>query len=399
MAITKKNMSWKKLSTKSKKKTIKLSTKKKKLHPVIQKFKNMLKKNPIEREYMHTMISSIPNISGDSRFKKHPKNLEELFDKLNKVLTVAPDFNTTALVGTPMSAVLIWTMGSPQGFAAYKRKKINTMFREILAVYKNFLDSPQSRYVLTSKPNGWLSKAALKKINMSQYIHDPTKKYFGFKSWNDFFTRRLVSGGRQIIEPNNNNVINSACDSTVYRIEQNVKVFNKFWIKSQPYSLNDMLDNDQKYISKFANGTVYQAFLNPFNYHRWHCPINGTIEKAYVKKGYYFIQNSPMKEDPTDQDLSEAYLTNLQTRALIFIKADNKKIGTICVMPVGMVEISSCNINRNIKPGKKVKKGDELGYFAFGGSTHCLIFEKNVIKKFTTKKGEFNKMGSVIARV
>ena len=88
----------------------------------------------------------------DKRFKKHPKNLEELFDKLNKVLTVAPDFNTTALVGTPMSAILIWTMGSPQGFAAYKRKKINTMFREILKVYKNFLDSPQSRYVLTSKP-------------------------------------------------------------------------------------------------------------------------------------------------------------------------------------------------------------------------------------------------------
>ena len=127
----------------------------------------------------------------------------------------------------------------------------------------------------------------------------------------------------------NNDVINSACDSTVYRIQNDVKRNAKFWIKSQPYSLNAMLDGNQKYINKFEGGLVYQAFLNPFNYHRWHCPINGTIEKAYVKQGLYFTQDNAMKEDYTDQDLSEGYLTNVETRALIYIKADNPKIGTV----------------------------------------------------------------------
>ena len=160
-----------------------------------------------------------------------------------------------------------------------------------------------------------------------------------------------------------------------------------------------MLNGEKKYVDKFTGGDVYQAFLNPFNYHRWHSPINGTIEKAYVKNGLYFTQVNALGEDPNDQEQSEAYLTNVETRALIYIKADNKKIGTICIMPVGMVEISSCNINKNIKPGHKVKKGDELGFFAYGGSTHCLIFEPNVIKKFNYKKNDFIQMGQIIAEI
>ena len=390
-----KKISWIKHSRKTRKIKLKKNNTQ---HPVIKKFKVMLEKYPVEKQYMNTMISSIPK-SKKEKSEKPPKSLDELFEKLNNVLVTAPEFNKTALVGTPMSSILLLTMGSPQGFAAYRRTKINKMFGEMLKAYKSFLDSPKSRYVLNKGPKGWFSKAALKKINMSLYQYEPKKPYFGFKSWNDFFTRRLKPGARPIKEPNNNEVINSACDSTVYRIQNDVKQNAKFWIKSQPYSLNAMLDGNQKYISRFEGGCVYQAFLNPFNYHRWHCPINGTIEKAYVKQGLYFTQDNAMKEDYTDQDLSEGYLTNVETRALIYIKADNPKIGTVCVMPVGMVEISSCNINKNIKRGKKVKKGDELGYFAYGGSTHCLIFEPGVIKKFNFKKDQFVKMGEVLAEI
>lgn len=375
--------------------------KKQQLHPVIHKFKKMLNKHPIERQYMYEMIATIPKnlpkIKGLSGSHKFPKSLDDLFNNLNTVLTQAPTYSNDALVGTPISEILIWTLGSPAGFAAYRRVRINSMFKKLLDVYKKFLDSPQSRYVLNTSPTGWFNPASLKKLHMNYYIHDPKKKYYGFKSWNDFFTRKLKPGMRPISEPNNNKSINSACDSTVYRIAHNVSKQANFWIKSQPYSLNAMLNNDMKYVNKFAGGIVYQAFLNPFNYHRWHSPINGTIEKAYIKQGLYFTQDTYMGEDPTDQDRSEGYLTNVETRAIIYIKADNKDIGTVCVMPVGMVEISSCNLNKNIIPGAKVKKGTELGYFAYGGSTHCLIFEPNVIKDFTTKVDDFNLMGTIIA--
>jgi phosphatidylserine decarboxylase len=366
--------------------------------PVIKEFKELLLTHPVERMYMERMITSIPKLTPAQRkANPPPKDVDDLLNQLNSILSQAPDFNTTLSVGTPISALLVWTMGSSYGFDAYRRVRINAMFKKILAVYKKFLDSPESRYVLTDKPNGWFSPAALKKLDINQYIHDPKAKYFGFKSWNDFFTRRLKPGMRPIADPDDNKVIVSACDSTVYRIRHNVKRFSKFWLKSQPYSLHDMLANDEHYVNKFVGGTVYQAFLNPFNYHRWHSPIDGTIEKAFVQPGYYFVQSEEVGEDPTIQDGSEAYLTNIQTRALIYIKADHSPLGTVCVMPTGMIEISSCNIHPRIKPGYKVKKGEELGYFAYGGSTHCVFYEPGVLKEILPKKDEFVKMGTKIA--
>jgi phosphatidylserine decarboxylase len=52
-------------------------------------------------------------------------------------------------------------------------------------------------------------------------------------------------------------------------------------------------------------------------------------------------------------------------------------------VPVGMSEVSSCLIDAKIKPGYYVQKGEELGYFQFGGSTHCLVFRPGAIAEFT----------------
>ena len=67
------------------------------------------------------------------------------------------------------------------------------------------------------------------------------------------------------------------------------------------------------------------------------------------------------------------------------------------MMPIGMAEVSSCVLLDNIKAGYKVKKGEELGYFQYGGSTHCLIFRPGVIKEFKVQEGKDVKMGQAIA--
>jgi phosphatidylserine decarboxylase len=89
------------------------------------------------------------------------------------------------------------------------------------------------------------------------------------------------------------------------------------------------------------------------------------------------------------------------------------------MMPVGMVEVSTCSladlITTNMTPnadgtvytsanGVKVKKGDELGSFRFGGSTHCLIFSPNTKLKFyqealPTEGTYFVPLNSAIAEV
>ncbi|KAI7255834.1 hypothetical protein KC343_g14741, partial [Hortaea werneckii] len=70
------------------------------------------------------------------------------------------------------------------------------------------------------------------------------------------------------------------------------------------------------------------------------------------------------------------YLSHVATRAIIFIEADNPKIGLMAFVGIGMDEVSTCDIT--VKEGQHVKKGEQLGMFHFGGSTHCLLFRKGV---------------------
>ncbi len=76
---------------------------------------------------------------------------------------------------------------------------------------------------------------------------------------------------------------------------------------------------------------------------------------------------------------SQGYLAHVATRAIILIEADDPAIGLLCLMPVGMVEVSSCVIHPEIRPGHRVNKGEEVGYFQYGGSTYCLIFRPGAI--------------------
>ncbi len=361
-------------------------------HPVIKQYSDLIARDAVVRMYVTAMIDQVPVV-----YQPNPlRTPEDMLRLLNAVLTQAPKFNSTALVGCPMSAVIVWTMGTQAGFAAYRNEKINTMLKQILHVYTGYLNSEESAKVINTDEDGWMCDAAKKKLDMSSFQYDPDAPHWGFKSWNEFFSRKLAKDARPIASPDDHKVIVSACDSTAHRIADDVEKYNKFWIKRQPYSLNDMLANDPL-VDEFVGGTVYQAYLDPFNYHRWHSPVSGTIRKACVQNGLYFSQDTAEGVDPTAQGMSEEYVAHVQTRAIIYIDGDDKNIGLMCVMPVGMVEISSCKIDKKIVLGYRIKKGEELGYFQYGGSTHCLIFRAGAVKDFTVKEGAFCQVGEQIA--
>ena len=70
----------------------------------------------------------------------------------------------------------------------------------------------------------------------------------------------------------------------------------------------------------------------------------------------------------------------MATRAVIVLDADNAAIGRVALMAVGMVDVSTCKIGPHVVPGAHLDKGDELGNFAFGGSTACLVFGPDVVQ-------------------
>jgi phosphatidylserine decarboxylase len=350
-----------------------------KYHAVIEEFADLIASDPIARLYITNMIAQVPKAK---RFRAHHlKSVEQMLSLMNALLTHAPEFDTTALVGCPLNAILDWSMGTPAGFAAFRYPAINAMLKKVLHVWCEFLSSEASLYVINDSPSGWKCKKARELTRIDEFEHDPNDAHWGFRSWNDYFTRRFRPDRRPVASAEEDSVIVNACESTPYRIASDVRLQDSFWVKSQPYSLHDMLANDAC-ANEFVGGTVYQAYLNPFNYHRWHSPVSGTVLKAANVEGTYFSESECEGEDPAGPNNSQSYITHIAARALIHLKADNARIGHMVFMPVGMAEVSSCMIDPKIKSGARVKKGDELGYFQYGGSTHCLIFRRDAVAAF-----------------
>lgn len=289
------------------------------------------------------------------------------------IIQKAPEYEQSDLVGFPINAILDWPMGTDAGIATFMIPTVNAMFLKMFNVWSAFLTSPASRSVLTAGASAWIANIPDFK---ETYVCDPDAEYYGFKSWDDFFTRRFRPGLRPFMAPDDDTVINSACESAIFARSSNVQARDTFWLKDQPYSLQHMLADDPR-AAQFVGGTVYQAFLSALKYHRWHCPVNGRIVKTAWIPGTYYAESPSMGFETNDPDKaapnnSQAFITAIAARALVFIEADNPKIGLMCFMAVGMAEVSTCEIT--VKEGSRVRKGDELGMFHFGGSTHCLIF-------------------------
>jgi phosphatidylserine decarboxylase len=256
------------------------------LHPVLAEFQELIDTDPVVGMYVHQMIAQVPETKPYQQ--RHLESVPQLLRLINEVLTSAPEFGGNQ-VATPLGAVLDWTMGTRAGFAAYRDPRVNAMIRKILNAWSEFLSSGDSLYALNDSPTGWKSAGARAAIGIEQYEHDPKDEHWGFTSWNDFFTRRFKDGERPVADPDDDKVIVSACESTPYGISTDVKLHDRFWIKSQPYSLQDMLASDDS-AGEFAGGTVYQAFLSATNYHRWHSPVAGTIVRAFVVPGTYYSE-------------------------------------------------------------------------------------------------------------
>jgi phosphatidylserine decarboxylase len=349
------------------------------LHPVLVEFQELMDSEPVVRMYVDRMIAQVPSAKPYSQ--RHLESPEQMLRLINEVLTMAPEFGTNS-VTLPLNAILDWTMGTPAGFAAYRDPRINAMLKKLLTVWCEFLSSRDSLYVLNESPTGWKSPEAVQAVGMGQFHHDPDDEHWGFASWNDFFTRRFKEGERPVASPDDDKVIVSACESTPYGISTDVKRQDRFWIKNQPYSLVDMLADDDS-VDQLIGGTVYQAFLSATDYHRWHSPVAGTIVRAFVQNGTYYSEADSEGADAVDPTNSQAYMAHVAARAVFIIEADDPVIGPMAFVAIGMSEVSSCVIDAKVKPGYHVGKGEELGFFQFGGSTHCLVFRPGAIAEFS----------------
>ncbi|MBB5939011.1 phosphatidylserine decarboxylase family protein [Streptomyces zagrosensis] len=313
------------------------------------------------------------------------KTVDQLLLLFNDAIQSAPEFNKSGLVGFPINAILNWAMGTQAGFAAFLNSDVNKALKDMLNEWSVYLASPESAYVLDTKKNHWFSKEALDAMPdfAKTFVCDPKAEHYGFKSWDGFFTRELQDGVRPVAT--DSKTVTSAAESVPYRLSRNVQLRDTFWLKGQPYALAYLLDSANKGTAEpkpedFVGGTVYQAFLSALNYHRWHSPVDGKIKAVRNIPGTYYSQTPAALCDVAAPDLSQGYIAHLAARAVVYIEATQPAVGLMAFIAIGMAEVSSCEVTAKV--GEDVKRGDPLGTFHYGGSTHCLVFKPGVNLKF-----------------
>ncbi len=387
--------------------------------PPIQEFKDMVNDDPVMKLSVEMMFKEAAILKQNTPIgTPQVQDFDEFLVLLNIIMSQAPEYiecpdshgeeEPCGLIGFPINALLDWPMATSFGYNVFSNALVNQQFKKILGYWSQYLVTKASRSVLienhldrTPKVLAWLSPTALQEMvdvacqacsdqdacRKKPFQHffncDPSDKYYGFKSWDDFFVRTFVDGIRPVAP--GSDVIANACESAPLQVVRNVSETAEFWLKGQPYSLKNMMNFDP-FANQFEGGTVYQAFLSALSYHRWNSPVSGKVKKAFVVNGSYYLQNryqgfiDPEGPDPSAPNDSQPFITAVATRAVIFIEADNPKIGLMCFIAVGMAEVSSCEIT--VCEGERLEKGQELGMFHFGGSTHCLVFRPEVQLKF-----------------
>jgi phosphatidylserine decarboxylase len=191
------------------------------------------------------------------------------------------------------------------------------------------------------------------------------KKLNEFNSFNDFFTRELNPEARPI--NNNRDILISPGDGRLTAYED-IDLDNIVQIKGLTYSLKELID-DESIANKYNNGVCVILRLCPTDYHRFHFIDSGIpYESHYIKGHYYSVNPIALKAVP------KLFCENKREWSLF--KSDNFK--DVLHIEVGATCVGS--IIQSYSPNVKVNKGDEKGYFKFGGSTTILFFEKDSIK-------------------
>jgi phosphatidylserine decarboxylase len=205
-----------------------------------------------------------------------------------------------------------------------------------------------------------------------------------WKSFNDFFSRRLASPEmRPTASPNDPSVVSAPSDSRpigVWTIDENSKIGGAggVSVKSKTYeSVSALLGPESAYKNAFAGGTMTFEYLDEYDYHRCHSPVSGIIRETRIIKGGASA-GGIITWDPKVKrylfDLNQPGWQSLETRGCIVVETE--KAGLVCLIPVGMSQMASVVFEDNVKVGNSLKKGDKLAYYLFGGSGFIMLFQK-----------------------
>lgn len=195
------------------------------------------------------------------------------------------------------------------------------------------------------------------KIDLSVYEKQ------SFSSWNDFFIRRIKEGERPVDE--REQVLVSPCDGklSVHKIDNQ----SRFFVKDTEYSVEQLLRN-KKLAERYFGGYAVILRLTMDDYHHYCYPVNGKKSENISISGILHAAA------PAANEAAPVYKENAREYTLL----KTTGFGTILMMEVGAMMVGKIK-NLEKKPAI-VCKGEEKGWFEFGGSTVILLLQPGKVR-------------------
>lgn len=186
-----------------------------------------------------------------------------------------------------------------------------------------------------------------------------------FRSFNEFFSRRLKAGARPV---------DADPDAVVFPADgrhlgyPDASQIEGVFVKGQRFDLARLLGDDGL-AARYAKGSLVLSRLCPVDYHRFHFPAAGRVSASALLNGLLYSVN------PIALRRNLAYLWQ-NRRTLATLEAG--RFGTILILEIGATNVGS--IVQTYRPDSQVAKGDEKGCFRFGASSTLLLFEPGRVR-------------------
>ena len=210
--------------------------------------------------------------------------------------------------------------------------------------------------------NSPMSKPMIKKFVKNNNIDLSLYENENYSCYNDFFTRKIKLENRVMVD--DKNAFISPADSRLLVLDINDNL--KFKIKNGYYSLETLLD-DKKLADEFSGGKLLIFRLCVDDYHRYCFIDNGKIlNNKYINGKLHTVQPIALEKDDFFKENS---------REVTVIETEN--FGKTAMVEIGAMMVGKI-INHNTNG--IAKKGEEKGYFEFGGSTVCVVLKKNEVE-------------------
>ena len=204
----------------------------------------------------------------------------------------------------------------------------------------------------------------------------------GYLKFNQFFSRHAKPGRRPVSDLDDASVVVSPADANFVGqwsvgADSTIAVDdNRLSVKGMRWSLGQLLQGSP-YALAFAGGVVTHSALRTYDYHRFHAPLAGEVLESRIIQGQAWLGVEVVEKRRSDGSVVNSLEAQegtgyqfSQARGLVVMRTP---MGLVACLPVGMAQVSSVVLTAEV--GARLRKGEELGYFQFGGSDFVMIFE------------------------